>query len=145
MTPSSCAEKPATVGQLRDLVVAITRGGASVTLGAKALVVLGRLVERPEIVAVNTITELAQWLDVNASTLSRLARSLGYSGFAEFQRIFRDEMTSTGSRFYSGQAVRLLDEKATSTSSDRYLNAVVQLSQESVRHPSMFLTDSCES
>src|SRR5690625_7573492 len=116
MTPSSCAEKPATVGQLRDLVVAITRGDASVTLGAKALIVLGRLVERPEIVAVSTITELAQWLDVNASTLSRLARALGYSGFAEFQRLCRDEMTGGRSRFYSGQAVRLLEKQARSGS-----------------------------
>lgn len=131
---SSCAEAPDTVGQLRDLVVAIKRGDATVTLGPKALAVLGRLVERPEIVAVNSITNLAQRLDVNASTLSRLARSLGYSGFAEFQRLFRDEMTSTGSRFYSGQAVRLLGGHASNTSSDRYLNAVVQLSQESVRN-----------
>lgn len=132
--PSSYTDKPDTLEQLRDRVVAIKRGDTTVTLGAKALAVLGRLVERPEIVAVNTITELAQWLDVNASTLSRLARSLGYSGFAEFQRIFRDEMTSTGSRFYSDQAVRLLDEKAPSATPDSYLNAVVQLSQESVRN-----------
>lgn len=139
MTRSSDSVKPGsgtpdTIEQLRDLVVSIKRGDATVTLGAKALVVLGRLVERPEIVAVSTITELAQWLDVNASTLSRLARSLGYGGFAEFQRLFRDEMTSSGSRFYSGQAVRLLDEQVSGTSSDSYLNAVVQLSQESVRN-----------
>lgn len=131
---SSSHDKPESVQQLRDLVVSIKRGNATMTLGAKALAVLGRLVERPEIVAVNTITELAQWLDVNASTLSRLARSLGYSGFAEFQRLFRDEMTSTGSRFYSGQAVRLLDEQASGASSDSYLNAVVQLSKDSVNN-----------
>lgn len=134
-----CADAPASVQALRDLVPRIKRGDASVSLGAKAVAVLGRLVERPEIVAVSTITELAQWLDVNASTLSRLARALGYGGFAEFQRLFRDEMTSSGSRFYSGQAVRLLDQKASSASSDDYLNAVVQLSQESVQNIEGFL------
>lgn len=132
--PALWKERPDTVEQLRDLVVSIKRGDAEVTLGAKALAVLGRLVERPEIVAVNTITELAQWLDVNASTLSRLARSLGYAGFAEFQRIFRNEMTRTGGRFYSGQAVRLLHGHVPDASTDSYLNAVVQLSQESVRN-----------
>lgn len=132
--PTSCTSTPQTIEQLRDLVVAIRRGHAPVTLGPKALGVLGRLVERPEIVAVSTITELSRWLDVNASTLSRLARSLGYGGFAEFQRIFRDEMTGTGSRFYSGQAVRLLDEQSSGVSADSYLNAVVHLSQESVRN-----------
>lgn len=125
---------PDTVQQLRDLVVTIKKGDASLTLGSKALGVLGRLVERPEVVAVNTITELAQWLDVNASTLSRLARSLGYSGFAEFQRVFRNEMTHSGSRFYSGQAVRLLHEHEPGAVTDNYLNAVIQLSRESVRN-----------
>lgn len=126
------ASTPATVRQLRDLVVSIKRGNATVSLGAKALTVLGRLVERPEVVAVKTITELAQSLDVNASTLSRLARSLGYSGFSEFQRVFRDEVTNRSGRFYSGQASRLLDDQVSDASSDAYLNAVVQLSKESV-------------
>lgn len=133
------ANAPSSVQELRDLVPRIKRGDAPVSLGTKAVAVLGRLVERPEIVAVSTITELAQWLDVNASTLSRLARALGYAGFAEFQRLFRDEMTRSGSRFYSGQAVRLLDQQPASASSDNYLNAVVQLSQESVRNIEGFL------
>ena len=133
LRPSSL-NAPETVQQLRDLVVSIKKGDSTVSLGSKALAVLGRLVERPEVVAVNTITELALWLDVNASTLSRLARSLGYGGFAEFQRIFRNEMTRSGSRFYSGQAVRLLHESEPSISTDSYLNAVIQLSRESVRN-----------
>src|SRR5690625_4027841 len=136
---AACLAKPGSVQELRDLVPQIRRGDGPVTLGTKAVAVLGRLVERPEIVAVSTITELAQWLDVNASTLSRLARALGYSGFAEFQRLFRDEMTGGRSRFYSGQAVRLLDKQARSESTDGYLNAVVQLAQESVGNIEGFL------
>lgn len=137
MTTSSArqsvpAATPTNMHQLRDLVVSIKRGDTAISLGTKALTVLGRLVERPEVVAVKTITELARSLDVNASTLSRLARSLGYSGFSEFQRVFRDEVTSRSSRFYSGQAMRLLDDQASDASSDAYLNAVVQLSKESV-------------
>lgn len=126
--------KPDNLQQLRDLVINIKRGNATIKLGPKTLAVLGRLVEQPEIVATNTISELAQQLNINASTLSRLARSLGYRGFAEFQRLFRDEMTSSNSRFYSGQAVRLLNEKISQPSSDNYLNAVIQLSQESVNN-----------
>lgn len=123
---------PATLQQLRDLVVAIKRGDAVVSLGNKALMVLGRLVDRPDIAAVKTITELARWLEVNPSTLSRLARTLGYRGFSDFQKLFRDEMTRSVGRFYSDQALRLLGEQGSVRTNDSYLNAIVDVSKESV-------------
>ena len=110
MPQSGQASIPTNMQQLRDLVVSIRTGDAAVSLGSKALTFLGRLVERPEVVAVRTITELGQLLDVNPSTLSRLVRSLGYSGFSGFQRGFCDEVTNSRDRFYSGQALRLLDQ-----------------------------------
>lgn len=127
-------DTPVTVQELRELVLLIRRGAASIKLGTKSLNMLGRLVEHPEIVAVNTITELAHWLGANPSTLSRLARSLGYSRFVEFQRVFRNEMTSTEHRFYTGQAVKLFDREENDMAADCYLETVIQLSQESVKN-----------
>lgn len=115
--------------ELRALVVRISRGETTVSLGAKALSVLGRLVERPEEVAMRSITELAAALEVNPSTLSRLARALGYDGYGDFQRMFRDSVTAGQRRFYSRQGHRLLGADGVT---DDDLGAVVQLAHESV-------------
>ncbi|MBP6020877.1 MAG: MurR/RpiR family transcriptional regulator [Burkholderiaceae bacterium] len=119
---------PQNIQELRQLVVSINRHETTVSLGDKALKVVGQLVDRPEVAALGTITELAQMLQVHASTLSRIARSLGYQGFAEFQRVFRNTVADQHKGFYSGQGHRLLDRHATG---DDYLNVVAQLAQES--------------
>lgn len=124
--------KPASIRELRELVVAISRNDAEITMGTKTLSVLGRLVEHPEQAAVSTITELAASLDVNASTLSRLARSLGFSGFAEFQRVFRDAVASQAGRFYSGQASRLIPSGSAEARDGGPLDAAGRLFQESI-------------
>src|SRR5262252_443195 len=76
------AAAPRSVEALRELAVRIGRREAAVVLGGKTHAVLAKLVERPEEVAVRTITELAAGLGVNASTLTRLTTRLGYQGFA---------------------------------------------------------------
>jgi DNA-binding MurR/RpiR family transcriptional regulator len=124
------AVAPPTLQALRELVVRTSRGETSVSLGAKAFTVLARLVERPEEVAMRSITELASGLGVNASTLSRLARTLGYESFAGFQNVFRASVTHAHQRFYSEQGQRLLD----GAEADDYLDVVVQLAGESVRN-----------
>lgn len=119
---------PQSIQELRQLVVSINRHETTVSLGDKALKVLGQLVDRPEVAALGTITELAQMLQVHASTLSRIARSLGYQGFAEFQRIFRNTVADQHRGFYSGQGQRLLGHHV---ADDDYLSVVAQLAQES--------------
>ncbi len=99
---------PATLEHLTQLLQAISQGHAPVRLGPKAHTVLGRLVAEPEQVAVGTISSLAQRVGVNASTLTRLAKTLGYAGFNDFQALFRESMTQAGSDFYSQQADKLL-------------------------------------
>ncbi|WP_199917148.1 MurR/RpiR family transcriptional regulator [Parazoarcus communis] len=128
----SVAMAPATVQALRELVVRISRGEAEVSLGSKALKVLASLVERPEEVAVSSIMSLAASVGVNASTLSRLARSLGYDSFAQFQQVFRNALTRGQQRFYSEQGQRLLDDDV--HAADGPLAVVAQLAQESIRN-----------
>ena len=102
------ATHPRTIEDLRELTLHIARDEARVTLGAKTQTVLARLVEMPEQAAVRSISELAKRLGVNASTLTRLAKRLGFSGFSDFQSVFRDAIADKGRYFYSRQVGRLL-------------------------------------
>jgi DNA-binding MurR/RpiR family transcriptional regulator len=135
---------PRSVEALRELAVRIGRGDSGVSLGGKAHAVLAKLVERPEEVAVRTITELAATLGVNASTLTRLATRLGYEGFVDFQGVFRDGLAERHRHFYSHQAERLVAgasaraPKATDSRSAE-VQTVVQLARESIENVEGFL------
>lgn len=132
---------PRDVAALRELAVRIGREESDVVLGGKAHAVLAKLVERPEEVAVRTITELAAELGVNASTLTRLATRLGYSGFVDFQRVFRDGFAQSHRHFYSGQAGRLVAAApaAATRSTSGEVDTVVQVARESIRNVEGYL------
>lgn len=132
--PATPTVLPDSVAALRELVVRISRGEVPLAIGHKALTVLAQLVERPEEVAVSSITTLATQLGVNASTLSRLARNLGYENFARFQQVFRDGVTRAHPRFYSGQGQRLLDVNEDDDGEGAGRQVVVQLARESIRN-----------
>lgn len=98
---------PDTVAGLKLLLEAIEQREVDIRLGSNSRRVLTALIESPQRAAVSSISELAEQLGVNASTLSRLAQRLGYGGFSKFQDVFRREVTE-GKHFYSDQASRLL-------------------------------------
>lgn len=99
---------PETLRGLSQRLKAIEAGEADIRLGKRSRHVLALLVEAPQQAAVSSISELADQLGVNASTLSRLAQRLGYGGFGQLQAVFRREVTE-GQSFYSDQATRLLE------------------------------------
>ncbi|WP_444677246.1 MurR/RpiR family transcriptional regulator [Halomonas sp. E19] len=99
---------PETLSGLRQRLKAIEAGEADIRLGKRSRHVLALLIEAPQQAAVSSISELADQLGVNASTLSRLAQRLGYGGFGQLQDVFRREVTE-GQSFYSDQASRLLE------------------------------------
>src|SRR5690606_2089565 len=66
--------------------------------------------------ALLSITSLAEVLGVNPSTLTRLAHSLGYSGFPAFQQVLLTASMAPPGEFYSRQARAALAE-GTSTRS----------------------------
>nr|WP_233807792.1 MurR/RpiR family transcriptional regulator [Paraburkholderia sp. HP33-1] len=137
---------PRTVAGLRELVVKIGRDEADVSLGGRAHTVLAKLLERPEEVAVRTITDLAASLGVNASTLTRLSTRLGYTGFADFQNVFRDSIAQRHRHFYSQQAERLVTgRKNRPAATDAgavspEVETVVQLARESIINVEGFLS-----
>ncbi|MCR4266344.1 MurR/RpiR family transcriptional regulator [Nitratireductor sp. ZSWI3] len=104
----TASRPPRSIDELRDLVVSIRRQQSDILLGDKALDALAKLVDAPERAAVRTISELGELLSVNASTLTRLAKKLGFAGFSDFQSVFRAEIADDERYFYSRQAGRLL-------------------------------------
>lgn len=135
---------PRSVEALRELTLRIGRDDGGLTMGGKAHTVLAKLVERPEEVAVRTITELAGTLGVNASTLTRLATRLGYVGFVDFQNVFRDSLAQRHRHFYSQQAERLVAGASARAQGHTTVNAaevetVVQIARESIHNVEGFL------
>lgn len=98
------ARPPETVAELRALMVAIARGEAAINLGPKASDALGRILDLTGSPALLSITTLAETLSVHPSTLSRLARRLGYSGFPAFQQVLLSASMRRPGEFYSRQA-----------------------------------------
>jgi len=94
---------PKSLEQLSELLAQLKSGTSPLKLGPRALAVLDGMVTTPHQAAIYSISQLADAFKVNASTLSRLAKSLGYSGFSELQKVFRDYTANTG-RFYSERA-----------------------------------------
>ncbi len=108
MPDETVAEPPRTIEDLRALALSIGRDEAGFSLGSKAHDVFARLVEAPEQSAVRSISELANQFGINPSTLTRLAKRLGFEGFSDFQAVFRKAIANDQQYFYSRQAGRLL-------------------------------------
>ncbi len=108
--PPSMARPPETLSELRGLMVAIARGEAPISLGPKTRDALGRILDLTGNPALLSITTLAEVLEVNPSTLTRLAHSLGYSGFPAFQQVLLTASMAVPGEFYSRQARAALAE-----------------------------------
>lgn len=105
---------PRNVQEMRDLMLRISRGDSDLSLGPKAQTALASIIDLRGDPALLSITALAEKLSVNPSTLTRLARTLGYSGFGAFQQILLDASMSAPGDFYTRQAeTALAGEDAT--------------------------------
>lgn len=104
------ARPPETLDELRALLLAIARGDAPISLGPKSRLALGRILDLSGDRALLSITALAEVLGVNPSTLTRLAHSLGYSGFPALQQVLLSASMPPRGEFYSRQARAALAE-----------------------------------
>ena len=137
MVEGTVTKPPRTVEELRALAIRIGRNETEISLGAKAHDVFAKLVDAPEQSAVRSISELAELLGVNPSTLTRLAKRLGYDGFSEFQSVFRDAVANDQRHFYSRQAGRLLSTRPDTATE---LEVFERLARESMANVSGFLS-----
>jgi len=94
-------------------MMAIARREATIVLGPKARKALGKILELLGDPALLSITALATRLDINASTITRLAQNLGYDGFGAFQRVLLSATMTPPGSFYSRQAETALGAKGT--------------------------------
>jgi DNA-binding MurR/RpiR family transcriptional regulator len=99
---------PQSLDQLRGLLAKAKTQGSPARLGARAQRTLAGLIDSPRQTAVYPISKLAGVVGVSASTLTRLAKRLGYGGFAELQGVFRRHIAEDRD-FYSERAGRLLE------------------------------------
>lgn len=98
------APPPQNVQELRDLMLRISRGETHLSLGPKAQQALAEILDLRGDPALLSITALAEKLSVNPSTLTRLARNLGYPGFGAFQHVLLDASMAAPGDFYTRQA-----------------------------------------
>ncbi len=118
-------DAPENLDELRALLAEVQSGTGPLRLGARSFHTLAGLVDAPRQAAVFSISELANALEVNPSTLTRLAKRLGYQGFGDLQGVFRRHIT-TGSDFYSRRAGELLRNDAIDSESIALLSKIAQ-------------------
>ncbi|MDW3117197.1 MAG: MurR/RpiR family transcriptional regulator [Roseovarius pacificus] len=102
--PDGALAPPQSVQDLRDLMLQVSRGEAPLSLGPKAQQALADILDLRGDPALLSITALAEKLSVNPSTLTRLARNLGYPGFGAFQQVLLDASMAAPGDFYTRQA-----------------------------------------
>ena len=95
---------PANIEELRTLLIDITKGVAPIKLGKKARDAMGRILNIQDSSDLLSITSLSERIETNPSTITRLARNLGFRGFGEFQRALLATRLQQPSSFYLNQA-----------------------------------------
>lgn len=126
---------PDTVAGLRALMLRISRGESEIALGPKARAALDRILELQGDPALLSITALADKLGVNPSTLTRLARNLGYAGFGAFQQVLLSASMAPPGAFYTRQAQTALQGPDSAG-----LEGVTRLSRENQANIDRFLS-----
>ena len=111
MTTIDQARTPQSLEELRTLALALARGEGDLSLGGKAQSVFSRLLDAPEQAAVRSISELAASLGVNPSTLTRLAKRLGFDGFSDFQSVFRNAIAKANETVRNLQWFRVVETR----------------------------------
>lgn len=102
---------PRTLEELKRRLQKLNAPDSDWKLGKRAQAALTQMMDDPDQVAVASISTLAQQVGVNASTLSRLVRRLGFDSFAAFQWLFRNHVArASRTSFYSDLAGQLLDD-----------------------------------
>ncbi|MFA7436809.1 MurR/RpiR family transcriptional regulator [Castellaniella sp.] len=90
------------IQDLRNIVTAEQKSTGRSKVGTKALAVLADMLEHPGAAAVESISELAARNAVDPSTLTRLGKRLGFTGFNGLQDVFRHHVAET-EPFYSAR------------------------------------------
>ncbi len=116
---------PATFNELKKLLIQIETRSSSFQLGATSIKILKYMIENPAYTAVSTMTSIAKINNVNPSTLTRLAYTLGYKKFSSLQQLFRDYIEENA-HFYTRRANRLIQTPTIDQKSDSIFDTVIK-------------------
>ncbi|MEM7461610.1 MAG: MurR/RpiR family transcriptional regulator [Pseudomonadota bacterium] len=95
--------------------MAITRGETDVILGKKARQALALILDLQGSPDLLSITKLSRRVGTNPSTITRLARSLGYRGFGDFQKVLFDSSAAVPGAFYLNKVRDALTDSESTT------------------------------
>ncbi len=115
--PSEDSTVPQTVEELKNRIIHLNEQGGRHKIGKRALNAIQNMLDNPNETAVFSISSLADKNGINASTLTRLAKKLGYAGFNELQNIFRRHVAES-QRYYSYHTEQLLQPSETDDQED---------------------------
>ena len=101
---------PKTFDELRELLIALEHGDSSLRLGNATVKTLKNMLSSPANTAISTMSNIAKANDVNPSTLTRMAHTLGYKKFSHLQKIFKDHFEG-GTHFYTDKVNKLISGK----------------------------------
>ncbi len=106
---------PATVEEMRTLLITIVRGESEIVLGKKARDAFGQILDLQGSPDLLSITKLSQRVGTNPSTITRLARNLGYRGFGDFQKVLFGSAAAVPGAFYLNKAQDALTDTESTT------------------------------
>lgn len=101
---------PANIEELRTLLIDITKGDAQHRLGSKARNAFGKILDIQDSTDLLSITTLSKRIATNPSTITRLAKALGYSGFGPFQKALLATRLQQPGSFYLKQAQSVISK-----------------------------------
>jgi len=81
--------------------------------------------DSPDEIALGTVTALAEMLSVQPSSMVRFAKSFGYAGFSDLQRLFKSQLIER-SESYADRIRKLRDDNRDSTAPGRVLAGFVE-------------------
>lgn len=96
--------------ELRQQLILIRQGEISLDVGKKILSALVKMIEEPELVALNNIVDLAEKTQVSPASVTRLCRLLGFQSFRQFQQIFK-QRAKKRSDYYTSRLSKLMSRK----------------------------------
>lgn len=100
---------PKSLEDLRQLYIKIRNEEHAIRLTDRNLVILERMLDKPNETAAKSITEIAFENDINISSITRLAQKLGFEGFPGLKNLFRNNLKQRR-RFYSQQVKRFIQK-----------------------------------
>lgn len=118
--------RPSNIEELRELYIQIISGDHTIRLSSRNQALLKRMLDLPADTATKSISELAKENNINISSITRLAQKLGFEGFPDLKKLFKQHLNQK-KNFYTAQVEKnLLKDHQDNTPSFQSLQHIIQ-------------------